>query len=154
MVEYCRNGHEWTPENTVWEGVKSGKPRRRCRQCRKDSRARRRGDLGGIGGLSVGPIRVRSDLSLDERVVVERFGNVQQLIDPKCRDRPNAWADYDEEHIPTPEKAAAMCSDCLLLEMCNSAAQVMRHGWGVWGGKVWVFGREYTEGSDDTPIEK
>jgi hypothetical protein len=34
---HCFNGHEFTPENTFWQGN-----RRRCRECRRIYRARRR----------------------------------------------------------------------------------------------------------------
>lgn len=39
---HCRNGHEWTPENTIY-GHFTGRPwTRRCRQCNEAMRARQR----------------------------------------------------------------------------------------------------------------
>lgn len=36
---HCKRGHEFTPENTVWETNSNGRPARRCRACRRLKRS-------------------------------------------------------------------------------------------------------------------
>lgn len=46
----CRRGHDFTPENTVWEDTERG-PRRRCRTCRNETAKRwyhRKKASGGV----------------------------------------------------------------------------------------------------------
>lgn len=59
-----------------------------------------------------------------------------------CDDRPDLFADYDEEHIPTRFQARMLCQGCPLLTNgeCQRYAEAMHPDWGVWASRV------YTEG--------
>ncbi|AGY47124.1 hypothetical protein CN1A_15 [Clavibacter phage CN1A] len=66
---------------------------------------------------------------------------------PKCVGRWGEFTDYDEDHIPSPETAAALCEGCPFFELCQASAKQTKPAWGVQGAKVWVYGKEYLDGT-------
>lgn len=100
----------------------------------------------GIDTLSVLPIRSYSDLNPEELRATQNFNAALNMIDANCKNKPELWSDYDEEHIPSPEYATALCAFCPLAALCMKDAEVMKPGWTVRAGEVYVFGHRYYEG--------
>lgn len=147
-LERCRNRHIRTPENTIFERSRNGNTRRRCRDCRRESRAQRAGRPAGLEGLSPRVVRQYSELTQEEQRTVDRFDRGLKLVGAKCAEIPTEYSDYDEENIPSPETARKLCEGCPLIDLCQDAAKVMQHNWSVWGGEVWVYGKEYIKGTE------
>ena len=147
-LERCRNHHIRTTENTIYERSRNGKTRRRCRDCRRESRAQRAGRPAGLEGLSPRTLRQYDQLDEAERFIVDKFDRGLKLVKAKCNGTPGAYSDYSEEQIPTPETARGLCLGCPLLDLCQDAAIVMQPNWSVWGGAVWVYGKEYIKGTE------
>ena len=67
--------------------------------------------------------------------------------------RANPWADQPAcnndptftlyETAPSVDEAREMCAPCPLLDLCRASALETKPAWGVWGGIVWVMGRQY-----------
>lgn len=60
---------------------------------------------------------------------------------PDCAGRPAEFVDY-EYPLPSAEDAAASCERCPLLELCAAHARKRRPSWGIYGGQVWIEGRQ------------
>lgn len=150
IVEYCRNNHLRTPENTVWERGSNGRMRRRCRDCRRESRLRslNSGDAV-IAPNAFPPIRTPDMLNSGERNITQRFGRALEISVTPCQGNPEEFTDYGEDFqdIPSPKLARAMCQGCKLSELCSASAKIMREGWGVWGGEVYVMGEVFYAGT-------
>lgn len=145
-LERCRNRHIRTEENTIWETSRGNKTRRRCRDCRRESKAQRAGRPAGLEGLSSKTLRQYADLTVEEKRTVDRFDRGLKLVEAKCAGNPAEYSDYDEENIPSPETARKLCEGCPLIDLCQDAAEVMQHNWCVFGGEVWVYGKQYIKG--------
>lgn len=149
----CSKGHPWTPDNTLVEsaGRKDGRKRRRCRQCRRDKRmeAARNAAKGYPSGASSQARRGRGGPERSynaERAMVD-FDYALKYIATPCMGNRSEFADYELEDAPSPATAKKMCEPCVLRDLCLERAQAEPPGWCVWGGRVWVYGSEYTEGT-------
>lgn len=60
---------------------------------------------------------------------------------PFCLDKPERFADYGYP-LPSRDEADDACLDCPLMQLCLQNARHMRPKWGIWGGVVWVYGRQ------------
>jgi hypothetical protein len=156
--ERCRNGHLRTPENTMYENLRNGKKRRRCRVCRNLRNRRSGGDsdaiIIGSTELVDNTVYDMSSLTIDQRLAVVEFDKAKKKVDTKCRTRPRDFVDWEASkdyvsEVPTPEYAASLCAGCPLFNLCGASAEAQKPAWGVWGGKVYIFGNEYTEGEYD-----
>lgn len=65
----------------------------------------------------------------------------ERFPQPYCKDEPGPYVDYDYP-LPSAEDAADLCEPCPLLLLCAEHARKRRVQWGVWGGGVWVAGRQ------------
>ena len=59
---------------------------------------------------------------------------------PFCNGWTEAFVDYDDP--PTDEQAEAYCEPCPLRELCLDYARAKKPYWGVYGGRVWIDGRQ------------
>lgn len=165
VEERCRNGHLRTPENTMWENLGNGKKRRRCRVCR-NLRNRKGGESDAIiiGGVELvdNVVYDTSSLSIDDRLAIAEFDKTLKMVDTKCKDKPREFVDWnadavDVSEVPTPDYAASLCEGCPfsnasngpLAGMCDAQAEAKRPAWGVFDGKVWIFGNKYDKGEYD-----
>jgi len=139
----CAQGHRWTVTNTHWESNSKGGKRRRCRTCLALKSARKRDEPQVV--LPPQPIRFK-DEKLTEAVA--SFDRAQAKTPTPCKGRWAEYTDYDAAHIPTPEQAEALCAGCPFFKTCDNNAHAIEPGWGVWAGKVWVYGKVY-EGNDE-----
>lgn len=57
---------------------------------------------------------------------------------------------YPEENLPTPERAAAMCAPCPILQLCREYGFATKPGSGIWGGIVWVDGKPLLPPEEDS----
>lgn len=146
-LERCRNRHIRTEANTIREVAKNGRTRRRCRDCRRESRAARAGRPAGLDGFQPRPLVNYDSLVGEAKRTVDRFDRGLHLVRPQCVGRSNEFTDYDEDNIPTPASARELCVGCPLIDLCQDAAMVMKHGWGVFGGEAWVYGQVYINGT-------
>jgi hypothetical protein len=153
--ERCRNGHLRTPENTMYEHLKNGKTRRRCRICRN---LRNRKSAGNSDAIIIGGIELIDNtvydigsLPLADRLVVAAFDKALRKVHTKCRQKPREYTDWnadaiDVSEVPSPEYAAKLCAGCPLAELCGESAEVTRPAWGVRNGTVWIYGNKYDKG--------
>lgn len=72
----------------------------------------------------------------------------ERFPQPYCKDEPGLYADYGYP-LPSPEDAAELCEPCPLRLLCAEHARKRRAAWGIWGGQVWVQGRQ-AQGSHDS----
>lgn len=83
----------------------------------------------------------RGSLPAFEGALIEAARS-EEAPQPTCLDNPEAWVDYDTPQMPSAELAERMCEPCPLRELCLENARRTKPIWGVWGGKVWVLGRQ------------
>lgn len=136
--DLCSRGHRWTVENTHWESNSKGGRRRRCRECLRLKAERKREEPQ----LVLPPQPVQPENAAMARAM-DSYGNAQAENDTKCKNNPELWMDYTKDTMPTASQAKAMCQGCWFLEACANNARAMQHGWGIWGGERWVYGRIY-----------
>lgn len=55
----------------------------------------------------------------------------------RCFGRHREYTDYDAFNVPSPGRAAMMCTGCPMLKECNDYATIAKPGWGVYGGRVY-----------------
>lgn len=146
-IEFCRNHHLRTPESTIYEKARNGTVRRRCRECRRESRASRIGRPVGMGNLVTHRMVAVDDLPEEGQEIVARFNRALRMVRTSCYGNPAPYMDYDDEHIPSPETAAKLCEGCPVLKLCGAYAQLVHEPTGVWGGDVFIQGSIYREGT-------
>ena len=67
-----------------------------------------------------------------------------------CDDNPGPFVDW--EVPPSAEAAERLCAPCPIKKLCRELGDVTKPGWGVYGGKTWVYKRSiYGAGSPGLP---
>ena len=147
----------------MWENLKNGKKRRRCRVCRNLRNRRGGGEsdaiIIGTTELADNTLKDTSTLTFEQRKAILEFDKALEKVDTKCKDRPRDFADWEASkdyvsEVPTPEYAASLCKGCPLFNLCGASAEAKKPAWGVWSGKVWIYGNIYTEGEYDNRNSK
>lgn len=151
-VDCCSKGHPWTDESTRWESSgANGRLRKRCRICRREKKESQtgaeKGTLNGLGAKNNPSRRQPGELTYAERMAIREFDEALGEINPPCTDKPDEWCDYEEDAIPSVKTAEELCADCPVRALCRDAAIARGEGWGVWGGKVFLYGRMYNGGT-------
>jgi hypothetical protein len=134
----CAKGHRWTSTNTHWESNSKGGKRRRCRLCLALKSAKKREEPSVV--LPPQPVR-HKDAALTE--AMRSFDAAQTETRTLCFGKFDQWTDYTRDNMPTPDQAAAMCEGCPFFMSCDNNAEAIKPGWGVWAGKVWVYGERW-----------
>ncbi len=70
---------------------------------------------------------------------------------PDCAGRPEEFVDYSYSEMPDKELAELLCSRCPLIEVCLKNARHRKPKWGVYGGLVYVDGRQVALMAEDDP---
>jgi len=133
----CPNGHMLTPETTRMEGDGRGGQKMLCIECRRIQKLNRP-HRNRRKAVTIKTTRAATDFATAlHQPDAER---------PKCDGKWDVWTDYDEDKIPSPETAAALCEGCPFFELCRASAEQTKPAWGVQGGVVWEYGKINTEG--------
>lgn len=139
----------------MYERLKNGKIRRRCRTCRnlRNNKSHVSNDQIIIGGehLADNTLYDRSKLTIDDRLVMVKFDKALDLIDTKCKGNAADFVDWDAtetdvSQVPSPGYAEDMCKDCPLFDLCDRSAEAAPPAWGVRAGKVYIYGNIFTKG--------
>lgn len=85
------------------------------------------------------------DANLDDRGLART-----RKPQPLCLERPDEYVDYDYP-LPSPEAAEALCAPCEIREACLANAKHRKPAWGIWGGLIWVNGRQAQLMAPDDP---
>lgn len=142
----------------MYEKLKNGKTRRRCRICRnlRNNKSHINSDQIIIGGTLLADQTTydKSGLTIEDRITLIKWDKALDLIDTKCKDDPGPFVDWDADaedvsQVPSPDFAESLCKGCPLRELCGASAEIVRPAWGVRDGRVYIFGNEFTEGSYD-----
>jgi hypothetical protein len=135
LVDHCIKDHALVGDNVRWESSgKSGKKRRRCRECLRLKAQRQAKNALTVVEIPQ-PYRPQ-DLTLTQ--AIRDFNDAQEVagVDAKCKDNPGPYMDWDEDSIPTRERAAELCSGCPFLRACGNHAIAAQEPHGIWGGRV------------------
>lgn len=113
--EVCRNGHECTPENTYV--APDGE--RRCRPCRRESKAR---------GRAAKKVK-RFTLDMPERTPAADWRERAECI----KHDPDLWFPNEADHDAI-NTAQNICFGCPVRDLCLREAVELGIKEGIWGG--------------------
>lgn len=133
---HCSKGHEFTPENTftrTYDGA------RVCRECRKQyarEKYQRKKELnnGVARQRKVKQVLIEYENTLSDDAI-DKWEKLQigiDKVDPLCKDKPEAYADYTDSI--TEDQAEQMCHGCPLIKLCYDYAVAAEVNQGIWGG--------------------
>lgn len=142
----CRNGHAWSPANTLYESSgRNGARRRRCRECRREKRQlaqvnAKRSTLD-VSNLSTPRSRGGAQRQSSVGRANYEFSQALEHVTTHCNGKPEEFTDWDTDNPPTAAKATELCAPCPLLTLCREAAIERGEQWYIWGGLLFLDGK-------------
>lgn len=86
--------------------------------------------------------RRRSKSDLPAYVHALNLAHEGEGPEPDCKDHSDEFVDFPLSEAPDEELASLLCSRCPLIKECLANARHRKPAHGVWGGRLWIGGRQ------------